>query len=63
MQFGEQTWEVSSRAISKDMRADGNQSILKWMVSSGLEDQSLVTTRPSDEVLELLLSSGLMAYP
>jgi transcription initiation factor TFIIH subunit 4 len=56
IRYGEETWEVRSPAGSKLTR----QSILRYMVSSGLR-AGLSTIRPATQVLQLLQSSGLMA--
>jgi transcription initiation factor TFIIH subunit 4 len=58
--YGEETWEVSfnSRYLCRE-QAD-IQSILRYMVSSGLSN-GMIANRPRDSVLQLLLSSGLMA--
>jgi transcription initiation factor TFIIH subunit 4 len=63
---GETTWEV--RCVSGGPRwAEAaprlmNQSILKYMVSSGLAG-GLAAVRPRQQVLQLLHASGLMADP
>jgi transcription initiation factor TFIIH subunit 4 len=62
---GETTWEVSS-ASSASCRVGAQrlmeQSILKYMVSSGLAG-GLAAVRPRQQVLQLLHASGLMADP
>jgi transcription initiation factor TFIIH subunit 4 len=58
--YGEETWEVSFDLLSYRSSEADIQSILRYMVSSGLSN-GMVANRPRDSVLQLLLSSGLMA--
>jgi transcription initiation factor TFIIH subunit 4 len=58
--YGEETWEVSFGFLSLSARQADTQSILRYMVSSGLSN-GMIANRPRDSVLQLLLSSGLMA--
>lgn len=60
VQYGEDTWEVSLSLSDRRLRLSSAQSILKYMVSSGLSN-GMNVARPRNSVLQLLLSSGLMA--
>jgi len=58
--YGEETWEVSFNSPCFCKEQADIQSILRYMVSSGLSN-GMIANRPRDSVLQLLLSSGLMA--